>query len=164
MSFADPIITKSRLAFENRFLHIQDQKASGVNGGTKNAATWDTRILNTVATNQISGASLLSNLITLPAGSYHIEAKAPVYLVNGNKLRLYNTTDSIAVLHGLSNHSNDIGVYNFALLSGRFTLGATKQLRLDHYSVNSRATNGLGIATGDGSVEKYTDIKIWKVA
>ena len=58
--------------FENAFLHVRDEKAANTPGGTFTASAWQKRDLNTVKTNQISGASLASNQITLPAGTYHV--------------------------------------------------------------------------------------------
>ena len=63
----------------NSFLHIQDQKPQGTNGGTFTSGAWRTRDLNTVLTNTITGASLADNQITLPAGKYYVEASAPAY-------------------------------------------------------------------------------------
>ena len=55
------------------FMHVQDQKAYNVDGGSSVADTWTSRDLNTVILNQIPGASLVSNGIQLPAGTYYIE-------------------------------------------------------------------------------------------
>ena len=57
----------SRLgAFEKQLLHVRDEKANGTAGGT-NIAGVNIRDLNTIKTNEITGASVSSNQITLPA-------------------------------------------------------------------------------------------------
>jgi hypothetical protein len=40
-------------------------------------SAWVTRLLETTVTNTISGASLASNKVTLPAGTYAVAANAP---------------------------------------------------------------------------------------
>jgi len=86
-----------------RLLHVEDQKTSGSHGGSSVATTWTTRTLNTVVSNEISGASLSSNQITLPAGKYYFEASAPAYKINGHRIKLYNATDASDISWGLLN-------------------------------------------------------------
>ncbi len=65
--------------FESALFHVRDEKASGSHGGTSVAGSFQTRVLNTSLTNEISGASLSSNQITLPSGTYYINARMPFY-------------------------------------------------------------------------------------
>ena len=51
-------------------------------GGGATAGSLQTRPLNTVNYNGISGASLASNTVTLPAGNYFVNAVASAFLVN----------------------------------------------------------------------------------
>ena len=46
---------------------VEDQKANNLYPATITASTWTTRELNTVVINDITGASLASNQITLAA-------------------------------------------------------------------------------------------------
>jgi hypothetical protein len=89
-------------AISEQFLHIQDQKADGTNGGSATGGTTQTRDLNTVLTNEITGASLSANQITLPDGTYYIEAEAPAYQVDTTQAFLYNVTDASTELAGNS--------------------------------------------------------------
>ena len=152
--------------FESALLHVRDEKASGTEGGTFTLGAWRTRDLNTSVTNEISGASLSSNQITLPAGTFYIIAKSESHKVNFNKLRLINITDSSTLLIGMNgmewNSSDSVG-HNF--LDGRFTIASTKTLELQHISNVTKATDGFGRANSlDSTAEVYTDVQIWKVA
>jgi hypothetical protein len=61
--------------FESQLLHVRDEKTLA-DGGTS-TSSYTKRDLNTVVTNEIAGASLSSNQITLPSGTYYINASAP---------------------------------------------------------------------------------------
>ena len=73
------------LELKHNLLHIRDEKAQNTAGGTFTSGAWRTRDLNTVKTNEITGASLAANQITLPAGTYWVEWSAPAYVVNQNQ-------------------------------------------------------------------------------
>jgi len=153
---------ESIVANRPKLFHVRDQKPAGTPGGTASSATWNIRTLNTVVTNEITGASLATNIITLPAGTYEIDALAPAYKVNGHKLRLYNITDAVTTLVGTSCHANDI-VSSISLIRGRFTLTSTKTFRLEHYTTSAEGTFGLGPAGGPSEVETYADVRIEKL-
>jgi len=155
--------------FGNALLHVQDQKASGTDGGTSSSGQ-NIRDLNTVLTNEISGASLDSAnaRITLPAGTYYIEASAPSFRGARHILRPYNPTDSSYInnIEGTTEYNNDnSGGQSRSFSIGRFSLGAEKDIELHHY-VEVSQTRGLGIAAGSDVTldhETYTDVRIWKV-
>lgn len=153
-------------AFADQLFHAIDQKSSGTDGGTFTSGAWQKRTINTVLTNEIAGASLSSDEISLPAGTYFIEARAAVRAVSENALRLYNVTDAAEILAGQS-ELNSGTMTIFSGLSGRFTIAGTKTIRLEHRCQNTVATIGFGDAVGSSftvSKEQYLDIKIWKVA
>jgi hypothetical protein len=156
------VLNKGR--FENALLHIQDQKASGTPGGTSVAATWNIRTLNTSLTNEITGASLNANQITLPAGAYFLEASAPANSVNNHKVKLYNVTDVTDTLIGTSEYSRETSYgTNRSAVSGRFTIAAQKVFELRHYTMTAIANRGLGDTVTLGVIEVYSDVKIWKI-
>jgi len=147
----------------DNFLHIQDQKPSGTDGGSSVAGD-QTRVLNTILTNSIVGASLLSNQITLPAGDYYIEASVPGYRVNAHKAKLTNITDGLDIVIGTSEYAdNGITVSNRTVINGFFTLVTTKIFEIKHYTGVAYSTFALGYGTANGDIEVYTDVKIWKV-
>jgi hypothetical protein len=148
------------------FLHVREQYSSGTNGGTSTSLTAYTRNLNTtVGANTIPGSSLSSSLVSLPAGTYDFEG----YAVSSNsaggptRLSLYNSTDSTEVLLGPVVGASSGNVE--AVVSGRFTISATKNISLSHYIGNGQASTGLGYpGSFAGKAEIYSELKLWKVA
>jgi hypothetical protein len=155
--------TVSGSVFGTALFHVRDEKANGTNSGAP-SASYTARILNTVLTNEISGASLASDQITLPAGTFYISALAPFRSVNIGKLKLRNTSDSsdtIIGTNGFSGNATNATCHTF--LHGRFTIGSSKVFELQFQATNLSLT-GLGTAASFGDVEVYTDVQIWKVA
>lgn len=142
-------------------LHVRDEKASGTAGGTFTSGAWQIRDLNTIKTNEITGVTLVTNVITgLPAGIYEVDAAAPAFFVNRHQLRLYNVTATVEILVGVSCFaaSTDNG-YNSSRVRGRFTLAATSNVRLEHRCETTFATQGFGVA-GSFGTEVYADVQI----
>jgi hypothetical protein len=150
--------------FGNRFLHIVDEKAIGTAGGTFTAGQ-RLRDLNTVRTNEIPGASLAGNVVTLPAGEYYCEASAPANLVESAKLLLVDNPPTITILNGLSEKAtNSGGVHMNCRLSGRFTLAAAGGVTLNHFAATTKLTDGFGVAVSHATaLEVYAELKIWKL-
>lgn len=147
------------------YLHVRDAKSSGSGGGTFTSGAWRTRVLNTAVTNTISGASLSSNQITLPAGTYRISATAPYNKGNGtgvtlHKMRLRNITASTTLLEGSSHESPLDAMTQHAHLVGSFTLGTSSAIELQHYC---SFTGTFGEATSIGSGEVYAEVEIQRI-
>lgn len=151
-------------AYESALLHIQDQKTSGTEGGTFSSG-YQTRVLNTVVTNEITGASLGSNQITLPSGTYIVDARGAAKVVNEHNVAWYNVTDASYTLIGMSAFSVSGGGYaqTTSTVFGKFTISAQKVFELRHYAQTTRNTDGFGNATADSQAERYADVRIWKV-
>jgi hypothetical protein len=149
-------------------LHIQDQKSSGTDGGTFTSGAWRTRDLNTVVTNEITSASLSSNQITLPAGTYFIIAHAPAFGSLHHKAKLRNVTDSTDTLFGICQGGSSGDGLNFftsiSVVEGRFTIAGTKVFELQHRSTATGSSSGFGKAVSFGDIEVYSNVLIWKVA
>jgi hypothetical protein len=108
-------------------------------------------------TNEISGASLASNQITLPAGTYDVDIVCPTNgAVTLAKARLYNVTDATYVMEGISSTAPNSASDLMSLLKGTLVLAATKVLEVRHYTGVAIATSGLGIAVSQGA-EVYTE-------
>lgn len=145
-------------------LHIQDQKASGTDGGGVASGAYVIRDLTTVVTNEISGSSLAANQIILPAGTYEVAIKVPGHQVANHKAQLYNVTDvSVALLGTAERTANSESRQSSSVITGRFTLAATKTLEVQHRVAAGKATDGLGLAAGFGDLEIYSDVQIRKV-
>lgn len=154
----------------NLDLIIQDQKPQNTDGGTFTAGAWRTRDLNTVLVNNIPGASLSSNQITLPSGNYLVEWSAPANSqttdLSLHQSKLYDTTGANDLVLGSSlenfqGASSQRGS-NISDGKGYFTLGVTSVIELQHRCAVTANTSGFGKAANFG-VEVYSQIKITKV-
>lgn len=142
------------------FMQVREQQPNGTSAGTSTGGAFNNRVLNTVVVNTIQGASLAANVVTLLPGTYYIEADAPENGSNGTKLSLYNNTDSVDLLVGIS-HGSGSGI--LARCTGQITLTDTKGIRLRQWFSTGVATSGLGLAESSGQVEVYALMNIWKV-
>jgi len=150
--------------FANELFHVRDEKA-GANGGGFTSGAWRTRDLNTIKTNEITGASLSSNQITLPAGTYYIDASAPAYDPRRHQTALYNITDSSFEIIGTSEYStttDDVQTRSFVL--GRFTISAQKTFELQHRCEVTKATFGFGVGSNFSQIGVFADLQIWRTA
>ena len=145
-----------------QLFHVTDKKADNTDGGTFSSGAWRTRDLNTVESNDLDGASLSSDTITLEAGTYYIEWSCPAYKVNEHKSRLYNLTAGAIWVNGTSSYSfsND-ATQTVSLGAGKFTLDETSTLQLQHRCTFSNSTFGFGRASNYGIDELYTEVRIW---
>lgn len=152
-------------AFQAQLLHVVDAKADNTDGGTFTSGAWRTRTLNTERTNEISGASLSSNQITLPAGTFFIMASAPALGVGGHQTRLRNITDGTTTILGTSEVvSTTTAQTGRSYVQGRFTIAVQKVFELQHRGTATFSTTGFGQAVDFDESEIYSDVMIWKIA
>jgi hypothetical protein len=157
-------------AFESALVHIQDQKSAGTNGGSASDNDTVTRDLNTVLTNEVTGASLGSNQVTLPSGTYYINGSAPASHCNSHQVFWYNVTDSSEVLTGKNTYNSTAGdaeSTTHSFVNGRFTIAAQKVFELRHRVNSNSPTIGLGREYGGTNSpphETYGEVIIWKTA
>jgi hypothetical protein len=149
--------------FESQLLHVRDEKSSSAHGGTS-VTSYTARDLNTVVTNEISGASVSSNQITLPSGTYFIYAFAPSYGSDRHTAKLRNTTDSSDTILGTSEYSSGGSTNSHCLIIGRFTIASSKVFEIQHRVQTAYATLGLGVSKDMSETNIYTNLQIWKVA
>jgi len=149
--------------FSTQLFHVRDEKSANTGGGSTVTGSFLKRTLNATLTNEISGASISSSVITLPSGTYYINARVPFY---GNiaqvKVKLRNTSDSTDVLLG-SNSYHAASMINDYWVIGRFTIASSKNFELQYQVALAVATEGLGHPANYGT-EVYADCQIWKVA
>jgi hypothetical protein len=142
---------------------FNDTKSSSTNGGTFTSGAWRTRDLNTSQFNNITSASLASNQISLPAGTYYVSAGAPAFYVNEHQARFQNITDgTTAILGSNAGSGQALILQTQATLSGTFTIAGTKVFELQHRANTTKADNGFGVALSWGS-EVYGTVSITKV-
>jgi CDP-glucose 4,6-dehydratase len=115
-------------------------------------------------TNTIAGASLASNQITLPAGTYFMQAYPVSFRAEGNIARIYNITDSSVVSLGINNTSGTtMTSQSPSNVSCIVTITGTKVFELQHICQTTASSIGFGIRAECGQTEVYSEILIWKV-
>ncbi len=146
------------------YIHIRDEKAQNTAGGTFTLGAWRTRDLNTIVADPASLATLGSNQITLPAGTYFVRASAPAVRVSSHQARLQNVTDGTTTMLG-SSEVLGIGATNSdrSFIVGVFTIASSKTFEVQHQSSATQSTNGFGLQ-GNFATEVYTIVELWKVA
>ncbi|KRC21881.1 hypothetical protein ASE31_22540 [Acidovorax sp. Root217] len=154
------IISKQIVRMAEQVLTLRDEKPAGAYGDAMTGGAWVQRTLNTVVANSIPGASLSSNSITLPAGTYEVQGSVPAWNASVHRSRLqggglgtflYGTSESAA---GSSTSRS--------MLRGVFTLHAgAAAITLHTYSnVNAAA----GYPSNQGVSEIYSELHFRKVA
>lgn len=145
------------------YLQVQDQQSSGTAGGSSVAVTWTSRNLNTIVLNQVSGASLASNTITLPAGTYYTEVVSTI-ASSYAKIRLFIVATSTSLVTGINSGSTSSTINSICHAAGVFTLASTATISLQYYNAGAAvSTTGLGQVVGAG-LEIYSDVRIWKLS
>ncbi len=159
-------VTVSTLVKE---MYVSDTKAQGALGQILTPVqTWITRNLNTVDSNAIDGASLASNQITLPAGTYAVYITSPQYGGSHGKAKLYNVTDAADTLIGstFTSTSSTFNASERSIIQGVFTIADTKVFEVRHIMKVSSAfpVSGGGIGGNfAGYPEIYTQVRISQV-
>lgn len=147
------------------YILIRDEQASGTDGGTFTAGSFVTRVLNTIVHDSGGHAAVASNQITLAAGTYRYRVRCPGFRCNVHRAQLYCVTDAAEVLTGESAYSGNGGDYavTTAEVSGEFTIAVSTVYEVRHRCGVTRATNGLGVASGfAGVIEAYAQIELWR--
>ena len=152
-------------------LHVQDQKAYNVNGQTSVVNSWTSRDLNTVIINQIPGASLVSNSINLPAGTYYVEGSS---LISGNSQGISaifiggsRVLQGLMVVACLVNNQNALIIP----VSGIITISTASVITLKYLTgvsqplgLGSNYSNGyMNAITDSTTLSIYADLKIWQL-
>jgi len=150
---------------ERNVLIAVDEKSSG-EGGTFTASAWRTRDINTAIVNTISGASIASNQITLPSGTYRFRGSAPAYQVDAHQCKFYNASDSSDVEIGTTEWvGSTSGVQTRSFVDGEFTITAEKDFEVRHKCEDTQATYGFGVGDSGGITTDhyFTRVEIEKI-
>lgn len=156
-----------------QILIVADEKPAGTSGGTFTSGAWRTRDLNTVRYNTITGASLASNQITLPAGTYYISASAPAYTnghnIDNHKAKLRNITTSTDTLIGTSESFSNAQYLGQAHLQTRsfivgvFTIEGETTFEIQHRCYETQNNTGFGKESNMDVAEVYSQVFIQKI-
>ena len=145
---------------------IADQKSSTTDGGVFSDGAWRTRDLNTELSDADGIVSISSNQFTLQAGSYLIEADAPVHQINRHMIKLYQTSGTPAdIAFGTSEFSSlSYAGTTRSFLRTRVTISSATTYEIRHKCQSTYSgAEGFGVAS-DHAVETYTVVKIFKEA
>jgi hypothetical protein len=144
------------------YINIQDQRASGTAAGTFTSGAWQTRPLQTIVNDANGIASVVSNQITLPPGTYRTEFTAVAHQVDRHQVRLQNITDATTLALGLNTFAGVTATQeNHSTGSGRFTLNGIRVIELQHRCQTTRSTDGFGTSASWGT-EVYATVEFWK--
>jgi hypothetical protein len=142
---------------------FQDQKPSTTEGGASVAGS-QTRTLNTTVLNEINGASLATNQITLPSGKFLISASVPAYnSVNRSKAKIVNVSGESFSDILFTNSDAGPSMTNSLLQNNVLEISSPSTFSISHYTQTAVALNGLGLAASTGDNEVYTTITILKI-
>ena len=146
------------------YMNVRDEKSTGTDGGTHTTGI-QTRTLNTEVVNTITGASLASDQVTLPAGTYYVDATCEQVRCLRFKAFWYNITDAADEIIGNCGQTTSTGDYaTTARVRGKFTIAAEEVFELRMYGSSTRADYGHGKASDDGLTEVYANVQIWKLS
>ena len=145
---------------------FNETQASGTTGGTFTSGSYVKRTLNTTVVNNITGCTLTSSVISLPAGTYQVFASAPAFQVGSHQTKLRNTTDSTDIQIGSTEFNNTSGLdaQTNSTVQTVFTLAATKNIELQHRCGTTSTKFVLGAQAGFGNSEIYSQITITRIA
>ena len=149
--------------------YVKDYKAAS-DGGSATADTVHTRDLNTTEGDFTKFGSLSSNQFTLEPGTYILTANAPSYVVERHQLFLYDVTGTSYISEGRSCFSGspaDGIVATHAEVQHKWSITSSTAYEIRHYTINARATDGLGIdadgASNPNTNNLYTTVYIKKI-
>lgn len=155
--------------------HARDEKPNGTAGGSVTGNVWTQRVLNTLKLNEIAGASLGSNQVTLPAGTYEVSMMVPAFRIQRHVARIYNVTDGVTLVgadgkpvQGRQTHGSSSTIHMSSdVIAERFVLAATKVLEVQTWAEINRSTDGLGSfgPPSEGAMaEVYSEIVLRQLA
>ena len=137
---------------------LEDQKASGTNGGTFTSGAWQTRDLNIDTYNRLGIVSISSNQFTIStAGTYEISWSCPAVNVGSHKTQLYNVTDAVVSAYGDSGYTS--GALCSSCGTHMITISSSKTFEIQNRCSSTEGTNGFGVADSLGT-EVYTRVII----
>lgn len=145
---------------------LQHQTAAGVQGDNIGTA-WTKKTLNTLQYSNIVGANLSNSEVSLPAGSYHIQASLSVRGDGGEQVRsrLLNVTSGATICYGsgIRFPGSDEDTVESTISCG-FTLNGPEIVRLEMISRVGNAVAGFASwASPAGSREVHASVAIRKL-
>lgn len=144
------------------YVKVTNTQSSGTGGGSSTSGSWQTAILNTKDNDTAAIATLTSNAISLPAGTYRVLTTMIMLYSSAfsGQIRIFNNTTSAPLVIGSSMQGNALPI--ICPLQGVFTLAATSSVILQYQTSNSYANSGQGGAVNFGP-EVYATFELEKI-
>ncbi len=143
---------------------LRETKISGTPGGSITENIWTKRVLNELRGNG-PGLSLFNGQITFAPGTYKLYGETPMYQCGVFKIRLFNITTNSVVTYGggsLAQTSNQQSSQIVQMLVDIVTFNTITVCEFQVICSSTRLTDGLGVATGNGT-EIYATLAIDKL-
>lgn len=154
------------LSYLASYVKLSNTQAQNTAGGSTTSGSWQTATLNTKDIDTGSIATLATNKITLPAGTYWVKASMPLYATSTGFLgqaRLFNNTGSVVLLNGQSTAFGGANTF-FSRIDGYITLPGSTDIFLQYQvAASGQATSGQGLPSNFGT-EVYATIEFLKVS
>lgn len=134
---------------------------------------WVNTTLDGFVHNGITGASITSGILTLPAGAYIIEGNAQIIRSNSCRIRLWNNTGAAVLCSGQAVWSGNatgtgVGAWAYPSLFGKFTLTVSSAVQIQQFiqsSTGAFTDNGFLADIGTLGFDANTqEFKITKIA
>ena len=150
------------------YISLENQQASGVDGGTATLGSWTRIILNTEVYDAGGHCVLASNKFTLAEGDYRLKSRCIFFETDDTQTKLVRDPDgapsdvklgsSEKVEQSTSNDGTGHSVIN-----AEFSVaGGGEEFDIQYQCSATQATNGQGVAAGY-DVEVYHQVELWKV-
>lgn len=147
-------------------LIARDERVSGTSAGSVTANSDNIRTLQTTKKNGIGGASLASNAIQLPPGSYKVEGWGTGYGNTAHTASIVAKRTSDDVVIATLSGSSEKGLANMAgrsQVEGAIVSALPIYLEFHHQFVSAAAT-GMGLANGiAGATEVFASVTVEKL-
>jgi len=159
----------STLGPGSQVLLVHDEKTQGTDGGSTSTGSWQTHDLNLVELNTISGASLATNQLTLPAGDYIASCHMAFFRTGEHiqcRIRDVDTPATLLLSVDIStdNSTGIGGSQEQCPMVGSFTLSQARTVEFQYQVSVANAGDGLGQSGTDTSeARRFATMLIRKV-
>ena len=143
---------------------FNETQSSGTEGGTATSGSWAKRTLNTTVVNNITGCSIATSVVTLPAGTYQIYAQTPGYAVNIFQSRLYDNTNTATLVVGSGSHSNSTySNQSDSFINQTVVLTGSTNIQLEMRVETTKTSSGLGRGASFGENTVFSTLTIRRI-
>jgi len=137
--------------------------SQGTSGGTATTGSYQERPINTEVFDTI-GCTLSSNQITVPAGTYLVDASVANFNVNAVEWDIFdNEGGGTIVANGMGVYSGGSGNWITSITTA-FTVAASSAMSIRCNVEKTQATNGMGVSTNEANhTEVFLGLKLTRV-